>query len=212
MSNPSEITRLVLDEVAAERARQEAKWGQCDYPSVDPDMANALASPERICAFYGVPSESYAKASCQSADARGRCTFAHVAIEELAEALSAPDEGARREELVQLAAVAVKWIEAIDRRRAVGVDPSVGPPPAPPVAVDLSRVEALLKTLPGVSADKRNGAWHVIDSATRATRLSAAGEPLRFRSIEGLIFCLAALAGMKPAEALAVASAKDGAP
>ncbi|MCU0688033.1 MAG: hypothetical protein MUF34_38280 [Polyangiaceae bacterium] len=196
MSNPSEITRRVLDEVAAERARQEAKWGQCDYPSVGPEFEGNRTG--QACAHYGLPPEQIAKRRTDEADQRGAVTFAHVAVEELAEALSAPDEGARREELVQLAAVAVKWIEAIDRRRAAGVGVSAGPPPAPPVAVDLSRVEALLKTLPGVSADKRNGAWHVIDSATRATRLSAAGEPLRFRSIEGLIFCLAALAGMKP--------------
>jgi hypothetical protein len=110
----------VLAEIAAERLRQEEKWGECDYPSVDPEFA---AMPRAMCSVYGVLSEEVAKQRTDDADQRGACTFAHVAVEELAEALSAPDELARREELVQLGAVVVKWLGAIDRRAAKGDAP-----------------------------------------------------------------------------------------
>ena len=56
----------------------------------------------------------------------GNCTWAHIAVEEMAEAVEAATDAAQgrgvlaalRKELVQLAAVIVAWIEAIDRRGA----------------------------------------------------------------------------------------------
>jgi hypothetical protein len=43
-------------------------------------------------------------------------TFAHVLVEEVMEALAEKDLDALRKEVVQVGAVAVKWIEDIDRR------------------------------------------------------------------------------------------------
>lgn len=43
-------------------------------------------------------------------------TFAHVLVEEVLEVLDASEPANLRNELVQVAAVAVKWVEAIDRR------------------------------------------------------------------------------------------------
>jgi hypothetical protein len=66
--------------------------------------------------FYGLPTTVDAQAACDQAHARGELTWAHVAVEELCESVDAPDDVQRREELVQLAAVCVAWIESIDRR------------------------------------------------------------------------------------------------
>lgn len=91
-----------------ERHRQIEKFGtQRDVPSLPPEDFRATLL---IC------SETAAKQACDSAFREGIPSFAHVAIEELAEAIDAPDEEARRVELVQLATVCMGWIEAIDAR------------------------------------------------------------------------------------------------
>lgn len=122
MNAPScdEATFGVLAEVAAERARQDAKWGKQDYRSVS--GITAAWSPDSRAKAYGIDSEEIAKHRCQSRFANGVGTYADIAIEEVAEAICAPDDDARRAELVQVAAVAVAWIEAIDRRRAAEAD------------------------------------------------------------------------------------------
>lgn len=95
----------IYDEIIAERARQDAKWGEQNWPSVGgPNNFEQLAE--------------FAKASCNNAMHDGTCTFFHIANEELLEAAAARDDVERRRELVQLAAVCVQWIEAIDRRAA----------------------------------------------------------------------------------------------
>lgn len=60
--------------------------------------------------------ETIAKNACDRAHREGRLTHAHVFEEEAAEVLAATDPEKLRKELVQVAAVAVKWIEEIDRR------------------------------------------------------------------------------------------------
>ena len=119
------LQRRILDEIAAERARPDAKWGpDLDHPSVDPVLMGRTAgcSPERMCAEYEIPTEDRAKGNCEREHSRpgGRRlgTFASVLVEEVSEAVSAAVESdaACRKELVQVAAVVVKWIEAIDGR------------------------------------------------------------------------------------------------
>lgn len=60
--------------------------------------------------------EGEAKQRCQEAFRTGSPNWEDVLVEEVAEAIDAPDDAALREELVQVAAVAVAWIECIDRR------------------------------------------------------------------------------------------------
>jgi hypothetical protein len=48
----------------------------------------------------------------------GTTTWKHILREEFLEAMAEEDPEQLREELVQVAAVAVAWIEAIDRRAA----------------------------------------------------------------------------------------------
>ena len=63
----------------------------------------------------------WAKARTDAAAQRGgdgSVTFEHILTEEWAEAMAESDPDALRAELVQVAAVAVQWIEAIDIRAA----------------------------------------------------------------------------------------------
>ena len=95
----------VLSEVRGERARQDEKWGEQNHPDGSgSDLQRYLAEQER----------DY----CQRAFAVGRGTWRDVLAEEVAEALAEADPARLRAELLQVAAVAVAWVEAIDRRVA----------------------------------------------------------------------------------------------
>lgn len=100
-----DATDVVLAEIAAERDRQNAKWGEQNHPSVS-EASSWLMMDERL-----------AKKLCELAAQNGELTWVHIAVEELAEAIDAQDEAARRGELVQLAAVITAWVECIDRRQ-----------------------------------------------------------------------------------------------
>lgn len=127
-------TARVLKEVFEERKRQHAKFGEQTHPSTPAPLnqfvyeqpgeplneAESLVCGMMLCEHYRVPSESLAKHLCRSRFDAGQGTYADILIEELSEALAAAvrGEGHAREELVQVAAVAVAWIESIDRRAA----------------------------------------------------------------------------------------------
>lgn len=53
--------------------------------------------------------------SCDRAVRENRATFAHILDEEASEVLAETDQIKLREELVQLGAVCVRWIEKLDR-------------------------------------------------------------------------------------------------
>lgn len=101
-------TRVVLKDVLQEREDQHAKWGQQDLPNgTDTSMW-----------------QEYAAMAQGVNDARaivGTVTWSSVLQEEVYEALAEEDPVLLRAELVQVAAVVVAWIEALDRRpRLVG--------------------------------------------------------------------------------------------
>jgi hypothetical protein len=96
------IDRKILDEVAAERARQDARWGEQNHP-------DGTGRPGDI-SF----AEAY-KAICK-ANGPGEDTYRDILAEEVYEAFAEQDPARLRAELVQVAAVAVAWIGAIDRR------------------------------------------------------------------------------------------------
>lgn len=60
--------------------------------------------------------EAIAREAFESAQREGRLTHAHVFDEETAEVLAETDPMKLRTELIQVAAVCVKWIEEIERR------------------------------------------------------------------------------------------------
>lgn len=101
-TNPSVITDRVLSQVLAERIRQDEKWGEQNHRD-----------------GTSVANESWAdtaRANCQQAADEGVTSWAGILYEEFTEAMAEEDPAALRAELVQVAAVAVAWIEAIDRR------------------------------------------------------------------------------------------------
>lgn len=96
-------TTSVLTEIAAERTRQNTKWGEQNHP----DGTGNKSQQDRA---------EFARRWCQSAFASGYGTWADILTEEVAEAEAERDPAKLRAELVQAAAVTVAWIEAIDRR------------------------------------------------------------------------------------------------
>lgn len=112
----------VLDEINTERQRQDAKWGEQNHPDLNMTLLarEGGCTPARMAEHYEIPSAVRATFLCEEMFRRGQGTWAHVLVEEVAEAVGTlGDTKALREELVQVAAVAVAWIEAIDRRDEV---------------------------------------------------------------------------------------------
>lgn len=95
-------TLRVLWLVAAERQRQHARWGQQQLPD---GTGGQLEELDR----------DHAQQLCQRATLAGQLTWRLVLEEEVAEALAETDPVALRAELIQVAAVAVQWVEALDR-------------------------------------------------------------------------------------------------
>lgn len=113
---------LVLQDIGDERARQDAKWGEQNHPDGTGDQEHPLVELayyrsselfERITAG----SLAYrAKDATDRAARKGRVTWTAILLEEVFEALAEDDPSALRTELIQVAAVAASWAEAIDRR------------------------------------------------------------------------------------------------
>lgn len=105
-------TASVIDEVVAERVRQDAKWGEQNHPDgVGPNSPRHQLSSITNSRYAG-----YRRSECQRMFAAGVGTWMDILEEEVAEAYAAPTVDELRDELIQVAAVAVAWIEAIDRR------------------------------------------------------------------------------------------------
>jgi hypothetical protein len=95
----------VLGDIVTERERQDAKWGeQNPLDGTGSGFLRLAVQPTRE--------------SCERAFGLGVGTWRHILDEELAEAFAEEDPQALRAELIQVAAVAVAWVEAIDRRES----------------------------------------------------------------------------------------------
>lgn len=118
----------VLEEVAAERARQDAKWGEQNHPDGTgqfPLVNVQVASIEHAGIFDPTPTlgnlraEVLARVATKATDDQareGRVDWRDILLEEVFEALAEVEPGSLRTELIQVAAVATQWVEAIDRR------------------------------------------------------------------------------------------------
>ena len=95
---------LIMSEVAAERARQDAKWGEQNHD----DGTGLDDGASEVAEYY--------RLRTTGAMADGTITWHLILLEEVYEALVEADPAKLRAELVQVAAVAVAWVEAIDRR------------------------------------------------------------------------------------------------
>jgi hypothetical protein len=92
-----------------ERARQDAKWGEQNHPNGTGDEPGSRLRAKQA---------DHAREVCQKHAADGTVTWLDILREELAEAFAESDPVNLRSELIQVAAVAVAWVEAIDRRVA----------------------------------------------------------------------------------------------
>lgn len=125
-------TAAALSAISRERDAQDEKWGVGTGPqyNVDPKVIEGLSGDAAVATIadaYGIPTAAAAKASCDAAAREGDATWADILVEELCEAIeaaalhdcapSAERLAALRGELVQVAAVAVKWIERLDGDR-----------------------------------------------------------------------------------------------
>jgi predicted house-cleaning noncanonical NTP pyrophosphatase (MazG superfamily)/8-oxo-dGTP pyrophosphatase MutT (NUDIX family) len=92
----------VLTELAAERAAQDALWGVQEFPD-----GTGPAWRDRA---------DRARRECAAAASAGELTWRHVLAEEFYEALAEDAPQRLRAELIQTAAVAVQWVQSLDRR------------------------------------------------------------------------------------------------
>lgn len=91
----------ILNEVRAERARQDAKWGEQNHlDGTGPGYQKHANAARR---------------RCQAAAEYGLVSFKDILEEEVFEAFAESDPAKLRAELIQVAAVAVAWVEKLDR-------------------------------------------------------------------------------------------------
>ncbi|MEV7011424.1 hypothetical protein [Streptosporangium sp. NPDC051022] len=98
---PGSLARVLAD-VAGERVAQDTMWGIQDIGDG--------TGPERAA------DADRAKEEVGTAFREGRLTWRHILLEEVLEAFAEDEPEALRTELIQVAAVAVKWVQALDRR------------------------------------------------------------------------------------------------
>jgi hypothetical protein len=98
-------TAQVLGEVRRERVLQDLKWGEQNHPD-GTGTVGSFALAELL------------RDACDNEHRSGKGTWATILAEEIGEAFAEEDEDRLRAELVQVAAVAAAWVEAIDRRQA----------------------------------------------------------------------------------------------
>ena len=107
-------TATVIAEVAAERQRQDAKWGEQNHPNgTGPDQIMWPAVAVKVKS-YGAIAEA-AQTATDTAAEYGSVTFADILLEEVFEAMAEDDPIKLLAELIQVAAVATQWAEKIDR-------------------------------------------------------------------------------------------------
>jgi hypothetical protein len=107
----------MLEEISHERGRQINKHGDQSH------LPDGTGDDRRLARDTGLPTYGSLAYIARHATDRsaenggdGTVTFADILVEEAFEALAESEESALRAELVQVAAVAVQWIQAIDAR------------------------------------------------------------------------------------------------
>lgn len=123
--DPDEVaTQRVLAEVAEERARQRDQYGS------NADLEDGTGPETRwLAPFTGASAEQIEarlRVSYEDYEAEaGKPTWVHLVLEEVAEAFQESDPAALRRELLQVAALAVSWVEKIDARGTVAMSEAV---------------------------------------------------------------------------------------
>lgn len=119
MSYPNYSTARVLRDVQDERTRQNEKWNEQNHTDGTGGEEWSWAAILDLVEARSADNDAAAAAAKRETDAkaqRGMVTWADILLEEVAEAFAENDPAHLRAELVQVAAVATQWVEAIDRR------------------------------------------------------------------------------------------------
>lgn len=103
MADPEHPRDLIYLHLEAERLKQDAKWGEQNHPD------GTGSASQQIFAID-------ARLACERAARNGTLTWAHILGEEVCEAFAEDDPSRLHAELVQVAAVAIEWLEALGRR------------------------------------------------------------------------------------------------
>lgn len=114
-----------IADVIDERHRQDLKWGEQNHP----DGTGPATMPLFANTATGIADDDEASLirdmmqgrtdwRFHEVDADQPGTWTDILLEEVFEALAGADPARLRTELIQVAAVAVQWAEAIDRREA----------------------------------------------------------------------------------------------
>ncbi|XAZ30651.1 hypothetical protein AAHB34_16020 [Paenarthrobacter ureafaciens] len=103
------------DAIKEERERQEAKWGEQNHPDGTGPEGQFLGEPLQ----FGHLADR-AKSITDNMARVGGLTYGDIFLEEVFEAMAESDPEKLRTELIQCAAVAVAWVEKIDRDAAKG--------------------------------------------------------------------------------------------
>ncbi len=183
------MTRVLAD-VRAEREAQDRTWGVQEFPDG--------SGPEFV------EDAEEAKKECAAAWRRGELTWRHILTEEFFEALAESEPAALRGELVQTAAVAVQWVQSLDRRHGATVHPTKeGGRHTEKLVRD--RIPEIIQAAGGRPETR------VADSAEHVGRLRAklveeageyiaSGDPDELADLLEVVHALAATHGMSPAE------------
>ncbi len=118
------VTRSALNDVFAERLRQDEKWGEQNHPNgtgpKTTPVADIVRGPanEVVNRHYAFGLAYQAKTATDKLAKAGMLTYRDIFLEEVFEAMAEEDPAKLRAELIQCAAVAVAWVEKIDRDEA----------------------------------------------------------------------------------------------
>lgn len=98
----------VLYEVGHERLKQHVKWGEQNWPDGTGGSTFQFAAKDF-------------RSACQFAfEETGTGTYRHILLEEVYEAMAESDPEKLKTELIQVAAVAVAWVEKLLREESRG--------------------------------------------------------------------------------------------
>lgn len=110
--------KQVIDDVWDERSRQDEKWGEQDHPDDTGPITRPLCGHGSADLDLRTATELVAhfRDTCDNRARRGSLGWSDILLKEVIEAVAESDPAQLRKELIQVAAVAVSWVEAIDRR------------------------------------------------------------------------------------------------
>jgi len=106
----------ILGEIARERMAQRVKHGDQSHLPDGTGPRTRVLEPVNEVSDAAVLLARWAKDATDTAAKNGTVTFTDILLEEVFEALAESDPARLRAELIQVAAVTVQWIEALDAR------------------------------------------------------------------------------------------------